>query len=187
MPLADVLISVVGLRDGLQSVKAIMATASKLRWIDALYASGLREIEVCSFVPVTLLPQMKDAVDIALCALTLPGLTVMALVPNVRRAQAAFAAVVHEINIRVSASEVHSLSNVRKTRVRMVEDSSGNVVPEDLVFMFEAMGVRNGVDLNDLIAAREPLHVGLPGEPIYGMTAAVGLPMGWPQRAQYGN
>ena len=53
--------------------------------------------------------------------------------------------------------------------------------------MFEAMGVRTGVDLDRLIAAREPLQAGLPGEPIYGMTAAVGLPMGWRQRAPYGN
>ena len=235
----------------------------------------------------------------------------MARVPNVRGARAAFAAGVHKITIPVSASEAHSLSNVRKTRVQMVEEvrnivalrneiaptvkieagmstafgctiqgevkeddvmwlaneviragvdesglsdttgmanpaqtrrlfnrlraeigdhagaahmhntrglglsnclaafdagvrtfdsslgglggcpyapgASGNVVTEDLVFMFEAMGVRTGVDLDRLIAAREPLQAGLPGEPIYGMTAAVGLPMGWQQRAQYGN
>lgn len=45
----DVLISEVGPRDGLQSVKATMPTAAKLRWIDALYAAGVREIEVASF------------------------------------------------------------------------------------------------------------------------------------------
>jgi hydroxymethylglutaryl-CoA lyase len=52
-------------------------------------------------------------------------------------------------------------------------------VTEDLVFMFEAMGVRTGVDIQQLIAAREPLKVGLPGEPLYGMTPEAGLPKGW--------
>jgi hydroxymethylglutaryl-CoA lyase len=57
--------------------------------------------------------------------------------------------------------------------------ASGNVVTEDLVMMFEAMGVRTGIDIEKLIAAREPLKVGLPGEPLYGMTAEAGLPMGF--------
>ena len=56
LPMTDVLISEVGPRDGLQSVKATMPTADKLRWIDALHAAGLREIEVASFVPAKLLP-----------------------------------------------------------------------------------------------------------------------------------
>lgn len=58
--------------------------------------------------------------------------------------------------------------------------ASGNVVTEDLVFMFEAMGVRTGIDISKLIAAREPLKAGLPGEPVYGMTPEAGLPKGWP-------
>jgi hydroxymethylglutaryl-CoA lyase len=53
------------------------------------------------------------------------------------------------------------------------------VVTEDLVFMFEAMGIATGVDLAKLIAARGPLAEGLPGEPLYGMTAEAGLPKGW--------
>jgi hydroxymethylglutaryl-CoA lyase len=57
--------------------------------------------------------------------------------------------------------------------------ASGNVVTEDLVFMFEAMGIRTGVDIEKLIAAREPLMAGLPGEPVYGMTPLAGLPKGW--------
>ncbi|HXE47287.1 MAG TPA: hydroxymethylglutaryl-CoA lyase, partial [Ramlibacter sp.] len=64
--------------------------------------------------------------------------------------------------------------------------ASGNVVTEDLVFMFEAMGVRTGVDLQKLIAARAPLQAGLPGEPVYGMTAEAGLPKGFVQGAAYG-
>ncbi len=302
---ADVLISEVGPRDGLQSVKATMATHAKLAWIDALYASGIREIEVASFVPAKLLPQMADAAEVVRHALTLPGLTVMALVPNLRGAEAALKAGVHKITLPVSASAAHSLANVRKTREEMVEEvrriaalrrdiapqvkmeagistafgctiqgavaeddvvwlagavieagadesglsdttgmanpaqvrrifnrvraeigdktgaahmhntrglglanclaaydvgvrtfdsslgglggcpyapgASGNVVTEDLVFMFEAMGVKTGIDLNKLMAARVPLAAGLPGEPLYGMTPEAGLPKGYVQ------
>lgn len=296
----EVLISEVGPRDGLQSVKGIMPTADKFRWIDALVAAGLREIEVASFVPAKMLPQMADAAEVVRHALTHPGLTVMALVPNLRGAQAAMEAGVHKITLPVSASAAHSLANVRKTREEMVQEvraivdlrnaeaphvkieagiatafgctiqgvveeddvvwmaesvvqagvdeaglsdttgmanpaqvrrlftrvraaigdkagaahmhntrglglanclaaydvgvttfdsslgglggcpfapgASGNVVTEDLVFMFEAMGVRTGIDLEKLMAARAPLQAGLPGEPLYGMTPDAGLP-----------
>lgn len=306
----EVLISEVGPRDGLQSVGRTMPTEAKKRWISALYLAGLREIEVASFVPATLLPQMADAAQVVMHALTLPGLTVMALVPNLRGAQAAIEAGVHKLTIPVSASAAHSLANVRKTREAMVQElrgivalrdrlaprvrieanistafgctlqgevaeqdvvwlageciaagvdesglsdttgmanpaqvrrlfnkvravigartgaahmhntrglglanclaaydvgvrtfdaslaglggcpyapgASGNVVTEDLVFMFEAMGVTTGVDLQKLIAAREPLKAGLPGEPVYGMTPEAGLPRGFVQAVVHG-
>jgi hydroxymethylglutaryl-CoA lyase len=57
--------------------------------------------------------------------------------------------------------------------------ASGNVVTEDLVFMLQAMGVRTGIDIERLMAARVPLMAGLPGEPIYGMTPEAGLPKGF--------
>ncbi len=76
-PAAQVTISEVGPRDGLQSVTAIMPTAAKLRWIEALHAAGLREIEVASFVPAKLLPQMADAAEVVRHARALAGLTVM--------------------------------------------------------------------------------------------------------------
>ena len=101
-PSPDVLISEVGPRDGLQSVKATMPTAHRLRWIDALVASGLREIEVCSFVPAHLMPQMADAAQVVQHALTHPGLAVMALVPNLKGAEAALAAGVHKLTLPVS-------------------------------------------------------------------------------------
>src|SRR5687767_2999213 len=100
----DVLISEVGPRDGLQSVKGVMPTPDKLKWIAALHASGLRGIEIASFVPAKLLPQMADAAEVARFALTLPGLTVMALVPNLRGAQAALSGGVHKLTMPVSAS-----------------------------------------------------------------------------------
>ena len=303
-----ILISEVGPRDGLQSVKGVMPTADKLRWIDALYAAGVREIEVASFVPARLLPQMADAAEVVRHAITLPGLTVMALVPNRRGAEAALAAGVHKLTMPVSASAAHSLANVRRTPEAMVEEvraiaalrnevaphvrleaaistafgctlqgevaeddvirlaaqciaagadesglsdtvgyanpaqvrrlfrrlraeigshagaahmhntrglglanclaaydegvrtfdaslgglggcpyapgASGNVVTEDLVFMFEAMGAVTGIDLDKLIAARTPLLAGLPGESLYGMTPEAGLPKGFVQDAR---
>jgi hydroxymethylglutaryl-CoA lyase len=63
--------------------------------------------------------------------------------------------------------------------------ASGNVVTEDLVFMFEAMGVFTGVDWVRLIAAREPLRSGLPGELLHGMTPEAGLPKGFVQGAAH--
>jgi hydroxymethylglutaryl-CoA lyase len=300
----DVLISEVGMRDGLQAVSRTMATDHKKLWLAALVAAGVREIEVTSFVPPKLLPQMADAAEITHYARSFAGLSIVGLVPNLKGAQAALAAGVHKITIPCSASEAHSLANVRKTRAQMVDEvrnivalrndiapqvkieagisvafgctlqgvvpeddviglvndviaagadetgladttgmanpaqvrrlfkraitavglarissahmhntrglgianclaafdegirgfdaslaglggcphapgASGNVVTEDLVMMFEAMGVRTGIDIEKLIAAREPLKLGLPGEPLYGMTAGAGLPMGF--------
>jgi hydroxymethylglutaryl-CoA lyase len=301
----DVLVSEVGPRDGLQSVSRTMPTAAKLHWIEALHAAGLREIEVGSFVPARLLPQMSDAAEVVAFARALPGLTVMALVPNRRGAETAIAAGVHKMTLPVSASAAHSLANVRKTREQMVDElrsvvalrdaqapstgvevgistafgctlqgavpeddvirlaaqcaeagaqqvglsdttgyanpaqvrrlfrrlrselgeragaahlhntrglglanclaayeegvrtfdasqgglggcpyapgASGNVVTEDLVFMFEAMGLFTGIDIDRLFAARLPLQQGLPGEPLYGMTPLAGLPKGFVQ------
>jgi hydroxymethylglutaryl-CoA lyase len=57
--------------------------------------------------------------------------------------------------------------------------ASGNVVTEDLVFMFEAMGVRTGVNLEKLFEARDALKAGLPQETIYGMVPEAGLPKGF--------
>ena len=85
----DILVSEVGPRDGLQSIKTIMPLAAKKAWITALAASGLREIEVGSFVPAHLLPQLADTAEVVAHALTIPNLTVAVLVPNLRGAEAA--------------------------------------------------------------------------------------------------
>lgn len=299
----DVLISEVGLRDGLQSVSTVMNTPDKFRWIDALVDAGIQEIEVASFVPPKLLPQMADAADVVRYASSHAGVTVMALVPNLRGAENALKAGAQKLTMPVSASVAHSLANVRKHPMEMVEEvraiaklrdeiaphvkleagistafgctlqglvpeddvirlaescieagadesglsdtvgyanpaqtrrlfrrliqtlgkhagaahmhntrglglanclaayeegvrtfdsslgglggcpyapgASGNVVTEDLVFMFEAMGIRTGVDIEKLVAARQPLQQGLPQEAIYGMTPEAGLPKGF--------
>jgi hydroxymethylglutaryl-CoA lyase len=296
------LISECGPRDGLQALRRIMPTATKLAWIEALYLAGLREIEVTSFVPETLLPQMRDAADVVRFAATLPGLNVLALVPNKHGAEAAIAAGAHAISIPVSASEGHSLANVRKSRAQMLDvvrdivavrnatapgvkieanisvafgcaidglvpeddvvrlssqlvhagadvtglsdtsgmgnpaqvkrlfarligeigvhcgaahfhntrglglanclaafeagvrtfdsslaglggcpnspGASGNVVTEDLVYMFEAMGEQTGVSLEKLLLCREILSAALPGEPLHGHVAESGFAIG---------
>ncbi len=61
--------------------------------------------------------------------------------------------------------------------------ASGNVITEDLVFMFESMGVATGVDLQKLFKARELLARAIPEEPIYGHTPVAGLPKGFQAHA----
>jgi hydroxymethylglutaryl-CoA lyase len=57
--------------------------------------------------------------------------------------------------------------------------ASGNVITEDLVFMFESMGISTGINLEKLFQAREILVKAIPDEPIYGHTPAAGLPKGF--------
>ncbi|MEW5980082.1 MAG: hydroxymethylglutaryl-CoA lyase [Acidobacteriota bacterium] len=298
----DVVISEVGPRDGLQSIKRAMPTASKIRWIRALANAGLREIEVGSFVSRKLLPQMSDTDAVVREAVGIKGLTVVALVPNLMGAKRAIEAGANTITMPVSASEKHSIANVGLTPLQVVEqlrqvrelcnslpknccphievgisvafgcsiegpvpedwviqlaamaasagadsvglsdspgyanptqvkrmfkmlrreigtkagaahfhntrgqglanvvaaldvgvttfDSSqgglggcpylpgatGNIVTEDLVFLLESMGLRTGVNLDQLLAARELILEGLPGEPLYGHLPGAGLP-----------
>ena len=131
---AQVLVSEVGPRDGLQNIKRTMATADKLRWLQALHAAGVREIEVGSFVPPALLPQMADAAQLVAFARTLPGLHVTALAPNLRGAQSAFEAGVHKLTIPVSVTEAHALANVRKTHAQMLEELRRIVELRDAAF-----------------------------------------------------
>ena len=302
----DVLISEVGPRDGLQSIAQIMPTAAKKTWIEMAVAAGLTEVEVGSFVPAKVLPQLADTAEVVAHSATIPGLTVAALVPNARGANDALAAGAHKITLPLSCSESHSLANLRRTHAQVIEDArqiaaairalpegqrphfegslstafgctiegvvpqakvvelaealmaagcdevgladttgyadpasvksmiaaiwsavgkdaltgihvhntrglglanvlaafdaglttfdsslgglggcpfapgaSGNIVTEDLVFMFEAMGVRTGIDLDALIAVREFVQKTLGDEPLYGFTPLAGLPLGF--------
>ncbi len=111
----DVLVSEVGPRDGLQNARQFMPTEAKCGWIDAAVAAGLREIEVCSFVPPKLIPQMVDAEQVSRHALGHPGLTVAALAPNLKGAARAMGVGVHKITLPISVSRRHSLANVRRT------------------------------------------------------------------------
>ncbi|MBE7200628.1 MAG: hydroxymethylglutaryl-CoA lyase [Parafilimonas terrae] len=301
----DVIVSEVGPRDGLQSIARTMPTEAKLRWVTALAAAGLPEIEVGSFVHPGRLPQMADTAEVVRTAVELPDVTILALVPNLKGAQRAFAAGTPKLTVPVSASRLHSQSNVGMTPEQAVEDiarmcvlrdslpagqrpgievgistafgctlegqvdeawvialaekvaragadsvglsdttgsgnpaqvrrmfkalnralgdraggghfhntrgqglanvvaaleadvttfdasqgglggcpyapgATGNIVTEDLVFLLEAMGLRTGIDLDRLIAARAVVAEALPGEPLYGHVPDAGLPKGF--------
>ena len=289
----------VGPRDGLQNAKHLMPTEAKKAWISALAAAGLREIEVGSFVPPRLIPAMADTAELVRHSISIPGLKVVALAPNLKGFQRALEAGAHKVTFPVSASRLHSESNVRMTPEQMVEEvrrcaqhphpgveiegavstafgctmqgvvpeddvvriaaalaefcdcvaladtvgyanpaqirrvfrkvkneigekleaahlhntrglglanalaayeegvrhfdssmgglggcpfapgASGNVITEDLVFMFESMGLDTGIDLEALFKAREHLVQAIPEEPIYGHTPLAGLPKGF--------
>ena len=297
--MSEIHICEVGPRDGLQNAKHLMPTQAKKAWIGALAAAGLREIEVGSFVPPKLIPAMADTAEIVSFAKTLPGLKVVALAPNLKGFQRALEAGAHKVTFPVSASRLHSESNVRMAPEQMVEEvrkcaqhphpgvelegavstafgctlqgpvpeddvvriaarlaelcdcvaladtvgyanpaqvkrvfrrvkseigeklegahfhdtrglglanalaayeegvrhfdssmgglggcpfapgASGNVVTEDLVFMFEAMGLDTGIDLEALFKARALLSSAIPEEPIYGHIPLAGLPKGF--------
>ena len=119
----DVLVSEVGPRDGLQSIQSIMPLSAKKEWISAEAAAGVREIEVGSFVSPKLLPQLADTAEVVAHALSIPGLTVAVLVPNLKGAQAAVEAGVHKITPPFSASDTHLLKNVRRTPQQMLEET----------------------------------------------------------------
>jgi hydroxymethylglutaryl-CoA lyase len=295
----DIHICEVGPRDGLQNAKHLMPTEAKKAWIAALAAAGIEEIEVGSFVPPKLIPAMADTAEVVKHALGIPNLKVVALAPNLRGFQRALEAGAHKVTFPVSASRLHSESNVRMTPEQMVEEvrkcaqyphpgveiegavstafgctmqglvpeddvvriatrlaefcdgvaladtvgyanpaqirrlfrkvkdaigekleaahlhntrglglanalaayeegvrhfdssmgglggcpfapgASGNVITEDLVFMFEAMGLSTGISLDRLFEARALLAKGIPEEPIYGHTPLAGLPKGF--------
>ena len=117
-----ILISEVGPRDGLQSIDRVMPLDAKKAWIAAEAAAGVREIEVGSFVPASLLPQMADTAELVAFAKVISGLNVVALVPNAKGAEHAIAAGVHGMSIPFSMSETHSIKNVRKDHVAMIEE-----------------------------------------------------------------
>jgi len=297
--MSQVLICEVGPRDGLQNAHQLMPTDAKKRWISALAAAGLKEIEVGSFVPPKLIPAMADTAEIVKHAITIPGIKVVALAPNLKGFQRALEAGAHKVTFPVSASRQHSESNVRMTPDQMVEEvrkcaeyphpgveiegavstafgctmqgevpdddvvriaaalaqfcdgvaladtvgygnpaqvrrifrrvkseiggklegahfhntrglglanslaayeegvrafdsslgglggcpfapgASGNVITEDLVFMFESMGVSTGIDLEKLMVARKLMVDVLPQEQVYGHFALAGVPKGF--------
>lgn len=124
----------VGLRDGLQSVNTILSTEKKQEWIRDAFAAGQREIEVGSFVPAKLLPQMADTAEVLAFAKTIPGLLSSVLVPNLRGAQSAIEGGADLMILPLSASHAHSLANLRKTpddvvaelsRIRAARDAAG--------------------------------------------------------------
>ncbi len=120
--MTQILISEVGPRDGLQSIKPIMPLEAKKRWIAAEAAAGVKEIEVGSFVPAALLPQMADTAELVKFAKTIDGLNVVTLIPNAKGMHFAAKAGVDGASIPFSMSETHSVKNVRKDHPAMLEE-----------------------------------------------------------------
>lgn len=125
----------VGLRDGLQAIQQILPTARKIEWIRDAHAAGQREIEVGSFVPARLLPQLADTAELVAFARTLPDLSVSVLVPNLKGAERAIETGAHLMLLPLSASRAHSQANLRKTpddviaeagRIRAARDAAGS-------------------------------------------------------------
>lgn len=117
----------VGLRDGLQSIARTLPTAQKIEWIRDAYDAGLREIEVGSFVPPKLLPQLADTAELVTFAKTLPGLVVSVLVPNLKGAERAMDSGADWMLLPLSASHAHSLANLRKTPDEVVTEIAAMV------------------------------------------------------------
>ena len=111
-----------GLRDGLQSIARVVPTSAKLEWIRDAYQAGQREIEVGSFVPQRLLPQLADTAEVLTFAKTLPGLRASVLVPNLKGAERAMECDAELMLLPLSASHAHSLANLRKTPDQVVDE-----------------------------------------------------------------
>jgi hydroxymethylglutaryl-CoA lyase len=131
----NVVIREVGLRDGLQSIATVLPTPEKREWIRAAYEAGVREIEVGSFVPARLLPQLADTAEVLAYAKTLPDLFASVLVPNLKGAERAIEGRADLLLVPLSASHAHSLANLRKTpdevvaevaRIRAMRDAAGS-------------------------------------------------------------
>ncbi len=112
----------VGLRDGLQILPRVLPTAHKFEWIRAAHAAGLRELEVGSFVPARLMPQLADTAELVAFAKSLPGLRPSVLVPNLKGAERAIDVAAHALLVPLSASHAHSLANLRKTPDEVVAE-----------------------------------------------------------------
>lgn len=180
----------VGLRDGLQSIARVVPTADKLQWLQAAHAAGLREIEVGSFVPARLLPQLADTAELVTAARALPGLVTSVLVPNLKGAAAALDSGADLMLLPLSASHAHSLANLRRApdevvaeigRIRAARDAAGSrcrievgistafgctlqgrVEPAEVLRLVQAVldAGAERVGLADTVGYAGPLHVG---------------------------
>jgi hydroxymethylglutaryl-CoA lyase len=185
-----VVVREVGLRDGLQSIDRIVPTADKIEWIRAAHAAGIRELEVGSFVPARLLPQLADTGELVAFARTLPGLFVSVLIPNLRGAERALEIGADLMLVPLSASHAHSLANLRKppddvvveiARIRAARDAAasaceievgistafgctiqGHVAPSEVLRLVQAAldAGADRVGLADTVGYADPLMVG---------------------------
>jgi len=107
----------VGPRDGFQNEPEVLATEHKVELIDALARTGLRRLEVTSFVRADVIPQLADAAEV-LARIDVPEqVSVSVLIPNERGLEAALEhrSKIDEINVFMSASETHNRKNVNRS------------------------------------------------------------------------
>lgn len=130
----------VGLRDGLQLVKRVLPTETKLAWLKAEAEAGVHEFEVCSFVPAHIVPQFADAKDVVAGALQVPDIHVQALMPNAKGAEFGFAAGAQQMNYVISVSETHNQNNVRRTHAQSLEDLARVVALRDAQYPDRRVG-----------------------------------------------
>ncbi|HNG18511.1 MAG TPA: hydroxymethylglutaryl-CoA lyase [Candidatus Obscuribacter sp.] len=177
----------VGPRDGLQNEAGQVETADKVALIEALAQSGLKHIEITSFVSPKWIPQLADGLAVAR-QLQLPSdVQTSALVPNLKGYEGACAAGLKQINLFLSASESHSKKNINKSvaealstmkevaaaaladgkRIRCYVSTvfacpyEGPVKPEQVVMVVEGLlkiGVHE-ISLGDTIGAANPRQV----------------------------
>ena len=119
---ATVCLREVGLRDGLQILQRVVPTAHKTEWMRAAYAAGVCEMEVGSFVPARLMPQLADTAELVAFGKTLPGLVTTVLVPNLKGAERAIDCGADAMLVPLSASRAHSLANMKRTPDEVVAD-----------------------------------------------------------------
>ncbi|HUQ08460.1 MAG TPA: hydroxymethylglutaryl-CoA lyase [Kofleriaceae bacterium] len=105
----------VGPRDGLQNEARSVPTSDKIAFIHALEDSGLKYIEITSFVSPQWIPQLADNAEVARGVRRKDGCVLTALVPNRRGLDGAMAAGMKEIAVFLSASETHNKKNINKT------------------------------------------------------------------------
>jgi hydroxymethylglutaryl-CoA lyase len=115
----------VGPRDGFQNEPEVIPTAEKVRLIDLLTATGLRRVEVTSFVRPDVIPQLADAAEVLAAIERRDGVSLSVLIPNLRGLERALEMRERfdEVSVFLSASETHNQRNVN----RSIEESLGDL------------------------------------------------------------
>ena len=125
----------VGPRDGFQNLKEYLPAEKKLEIIDSLIASGVKHMQITSFVHPKAIPQMRDAAQVAeTCLKKYPDLDLFALIPNYKGAENARKVGMKKVTNVISLSESHNKANINRTRdesfeglEKIVKDFSGDM------------------------------------------------------------
>ncbi|SBW10164.1 Pyruvate carboxyltransferase [uncultured delta proteobacterium] len=118
---AKVTICEVGLRDGIQNETKILSVEEKLALLDAVVASGIRVVEIGSFVHPKAVPQMANTGELAKAMKRAEGVEYRVLVPNLKGLERAHDAGITKAKLTVSVSETHCMANFNQTPLQMME------------------------------------------------------------------